>query len=181
MASCTTCAGYGPLAQRGALVVAASGAELIAVDLERGSERWRSAMRGGVGVGALAIVGSRVLAAGDGTGVRRTERHPIDAVDIQSGRTLDWGPTVTVGAGGRMRPGAIGDFEPVADGVLLCGGFDRVGGRRRVGLALVGDDGNVRPWRRDVLPGCTRARPGHGRIAVNQLFDVPLVPAPRIG
>jgi hypothetical protein len=130
----------GTISQVGSIVRSAAVVHLRASgELDRA---WRVVVRGGR-VSALALRGRTLFLAGNFKSVGGKARRGLAAVDSARGRLLPWrlqGNPIVSGRGKeRDRAGSIWALALARDGRTLYvgGGFDRIGGQRRLGLAAV--------------------------------------------
>lgn len=90
----------------------------------------------------LLVDRGRLYVAGEFTHVGQALRRHLAAFDLATGALLDWAPSVHGKAG-------VHDLglAPTPGGILVHGGFDRLDGRMRPGVALVSRRGALSRWR----------------------------------
>jgi hypothetical protein len=98
----------------------------------------------------LAVGSGRVYVAGLFLRIGRASRCGIAAFDPVDGRLLPWNPDR-----GCSTRGATYAVATAGSRVYVGGAFERIGGKKRAGLAAVARDGTILPWRPQRRDGVT--------------------------
>ncbi len=122
---------------------------------------WR--LRSDGAIHAMTRVGSRLYVGGSFSRLGGERREGLAAVDVRSGRLLDWQPHVA----GRTRDDVAEVYAiastPDGKALYVGGDFGRVDGKPRRSLAAIGADGRLMPFD----PGASFGDPEEGTASVD--------------